>query len=154
MMRRALIVLGAALFGGFAFGWATAMPPRSDAAPSAAAAIAPRHGGERARAAAERLQALAFVVPPIVESVVQAPPPPDIGELFRRDLTAIEQSTAGPVAWIVDLNRTNGRRGLKRGDLYQDGWRIAAVGRQSVELRRGQERRRVELFAPLPESSP
>lgn len=154
MIRRALVMFGAVLVGGVSLGWVTATPPRGATVRSAAEQIAPRHGGEIARAAVERLQTLAFVVPPTVESVAEAPRPPDIGQLFRRDLTAIEQSANGPVAWIVDRNRENGRRALRRGDLYQDGWRVAAVRRQSVELRRGAETRRVELFAPLPNGAP
>lgn len=150
MTRHSLIVLAAAVFGGLSLGLATAITPHGATARSADEQVTPRHGGELARAAAERLQTLAFVVPPTVESVAEAPRPPDIAVLFRRDLTAIEQSAAGPVAWIVDLNRENGRRGLRRGDIYQDGWRIAAVRRQSVDLRRGEETRRVDLFAPQP----
>lgn len=150
MTRRDLIVLAAAVFGGFSLGLATAITPHGAAARSAAQQVSPLHGGLQAHAAAERLQALAFVVPPTVEFVAEAPQPPDIAVLFRRDLTAIEQSASGPVAWIVDLNRENGRRGLRRGDIYQDGWRVAAVRRQSVELRRGAETRRVDLFAPRP----
>lgn len=154
MIRGTLVTIAAVLFGGASLGWVTATPPRGAMARSAAEQVAPRHGGEMARAAAERLQVLAFVVPPTVESVAEAPRPPDIAQLFRRDLTAIEQSATGPVAWIVDRNRENRRRGLRRGDLYQDGWHVAAVRRQSVDLRRGAETRRVELFAPLPGARP
>lgn len=152
-MRRAILLLGAALIGGFGVGWLTAGPRAAAPAPAEVALVAPVHAGHAARAAAERIGQLSFVLPP-AEEVAAPPPPPDVAVLFRRDLTAIEQTPAGPVVWIVDLNQPNGRRGLKSGDIYQDGWRVSAVRPQAIELRRRGEVRRVDLFATAPSPTP
>jgi hypothetical protein len=154
-MKRQLVLISIALIGGAGAGWVSAsMSSGAEAPLTEAPAFTASHNGAAARAAAERLQTLVFVVPPVVESVVEAPPPPDIADLFRAALSAIEQTPGGPVAVIVDLNQESGHRRLKRGDVYQDGWRIAALGRQYIDLRRGAERRRVDLYAPPPETSP
>lgn len=152
-MRRVLLLLAAALVGGFGLGWLTAGPRAAGPAPAEVALVTPIHAGALARAAAERIRELSFVLPP-AEEVAAPPPPPDIAVIFRRDLTAIEQTPAGPVVWIVDLNQPAGRRGLKSGDVYQDGWRVGAVRPQSIELRRRGEVRQVDLFATAPASTP
>jgi hypothetical protein len=149
-----ILLLGAALIGGFGLGWLTAGPGAARGPGTAEVGlVTPVHAGVAAHAAAERIRQLSFVLPP-VEEVAAPPPPPDIAVLFRRDLTAIEQTSAGPVVWVVDLNQPNGRRGLKSGDVYQDGWRLSAIRPQSIELRRRGEVRRVDLFATVPAPAP
>lgn len=157
MNRRDLLMLGAAIVGGAAIGWATASAPRVSAPAEAAlqVAVEPRHGGVMAGAAAQRLTQLSFVTPPTPEPVPETPPPPpDVAVVFRRELSAIEQTPNGLVAWIVDPNQPNGRRALRRGDVYRDGWRMSAISAQTIELRKQQARRRIDLFAPIEEVSP
>jgi S1-C subfamily serine protease len=150
------LLLAAALTLGFSAGWLTvvrAAPPALEARASDAVAI--HHGGETIGAARERLAALGFAVPVVtVVEEMAPPPPPDIAVLFRRDLTAIEQRDGGPLVWIVDDTIAAGRRGLKAGDVYQDGWRIASVDDQVIELRRRRESRRIDVYEAPQEASP
>ncbi len=151
-MNRAAI-FAASLVGGLAAGWFTAVrAPATAASDQALSWAAPHHGGESIGAARERLTALGYGAAEVIASdeVFQAPPPPDIAILFRRDLTAIEQRAEGPLAWIVDFTQPTGRRGLKPGDVYQDGWRVSTVSEQIIELRRRRETRRVAVFIPAP----
>ncbi|MEQ1707821.1 MAG: hypothetical protein ABL864_05770 [Terricaulis sp.] len=151
-MNRAAI-FAASLVGGLASGWVTAVrapaPALSEQAPAWAAS---HHGGESIGAARERLAALGYGAAEVLASdeALQARPPPDVAILFRRDLTAIEQRADGPLAWIVDFTQPNGRRGLRPGDVYQDGWRVSIVSEQIIELRRRRETRRVAVFVPPP----
>jgi hypothetical protein len=87
------------------------------------------------------------------EAAFEPAPPPDIAHLFRRDLTAIETRTDGAIVWIVDFTQPHGRRGLRVGEIYQDGWRIAAIESQAIVLRRRGESRRVDAFRLAPEGS-
>ncbi len=155
MMRRIAIFVAAATLSGFAAGWLTA-PARSHAPAQHAAVQAsldPRHGGIIASAAAARLTPLPYVTPPVIEQPPPPPPPPpDIAVVFRREISSVLQTPAGPVALMVDSDGV--RRRLRRGDAYRDGWRITALSNQRIELRRQQERRGIDLFAPLPDVSP
>ncbi len=156
MMRRALLTLGFATLGGLAAGWFTALPPGASAPALEAASqasLTPLHGGAAASAAGARITQLSFGVPPAVE-LDTPPPPPDVAVTFRRELTAIEHTPTGAVAWVVDWSQAGGRRALRRGDIYQDGWRVATVGEQSVDLRRAQEVRHIDLFSAPPETVP
>lgn len=154
-MRRELILLGVALAGGGLTGWVTAPPTQVQAMPSQLAAPAPVNGGETAMASRQRLMELSVAsgFTANVEAPA-APPPPDVALLFRRDLTAIEQRPGGTIVWIVDFTRDFGRRGMRVGDVYQDGWRLAAVSPQWIELRRRREVRRVAVFEPPPNLEP
>ncbi len=145
-MRRKLAILCASLIGGAGLGWFTT--PRPSAPQQAQARILPllEHGGADAWEAYQRFSAIGFSA---AAPALEAPPPPDVAVLFRRDLTAIEQRPNGRLVWIVDLTRDFGRRSLRVGDVYQDGWRVAAIGTQTIELRRRRERRRIDVFAPL-----
>lgn len=146
-MRRVLVRLAFAWVGAFGLGWLTgggAAPAREQIA--AANATTPIHGGAIAGAAGEKLSALGFGALP-VEEIAAPPPPPDIAVFFRHDLTAIQRRPGGAlVALIVDLDATSGRRALGRGDVYRDGWRVAAISAQVVELRRQGEVRRINVF--------
>jgi hypothetical protein len=71
---------------------------------------------------------------------------PDVSEAFREDLAAIEQTETGPVVWLVDLDQLSGRRGVRTGELYKDGWRVARITPQQIELRRRRELRQIAVF--------
>ena len=142
-MRAQLFLLAGGVVGGLGLGWLTAPTPEPD---PTAALDAPTilHAGAEAGVARDRLDALGLAPPPVIDS---GPPPADIAVLFRRDLTAIEERTAGRIAWVVDFTQTYQRRALRVGDVYQDGWRIARIAPQSVELRRRREVRTIDTFA-------
>lgn len=152
-MRRTLVFFGLALAGSAGAGWLTS--PRAETAPAQAVLVdaRPLHAGAVAAEARGRLAQLGLFAP-IAEDALEAPPPPDIALLFRRDLTAIEQRPEGPIVWIVDYSAEFGRRGLEVGDVYQDGWRVAAVAPAFIELRRRRETRQVMIFAPTPRIDP
>ncbi len=151
-MRLAAILPVAAIALGLVIGWSTAgvAPPAPQHLPQLPML---RDGHALAGAARERFIALGLAQAPQAEVLPEAPPPPDISVLFRRDLTAIEQTPQGLMAWIIDLDQLSGRRGLKRGDVYQDGWRVSGVTEQSVELRARGQVRRVAVFDLPPEAA-
>lgn len=153
-MRRELILLGIALVGGAGTGWFTASPPAVEPAPSVFAPPSPIHGGAAAAETRRRLGDLDLEGGAIPLDVVEAPPPPDIALLLRRDLTAIEQRPDGTLVWIVDFTRDFGRRGMRVGDVYQDGWRLSGASSQWIELRRRREVRRVAVFDLPPDIQP
>lgn len=142
-MRAQLLLLAGGVIGGLGLGWVTAPAPEADAAASLDTP-AVVHAGVAAADARTRLAALGLAPPPVVDA---GPPPPDVAVLFRRDLTAIEERGAQRVVWIVDYAQTHQRRALRVGDIYQDGWRVARIGAQRVELRRRREVRTVDAFA-------
>ncbi len=148
-MKAQLLLLAGGVLGGLALGWLTAPTPEADASVRLEAP-ALVHASVETAAARERLSQLGLAPPQVEEA---GPPPPDIAVLFRRDLTAIEERGAVRVAWIVDFAQTHRRRALRVGDIYQDGWRVARIGPQSVQLRRRREVRTVDAFA-LPVSEP
>lgn len=145
-MKAQLILLVAGITGGLATGWLIA--PQSESASAAAETALPQivHAGAEASSARERLARLGLVAP---REAVTEPPPPDIAVLFRRDLMAIEDRGGRRIAWIVDFTQTYQRRGLRVGDVYQDGWRVSRIGAQSIDLRRRREVRTVSAFAPV-----
>jgi hypothetical protein len=146
-MTRSALHFFAVLIGlGFALGWLTAMPSDAgDAAKgdSVQAWVSPRHGGTLAGAAVARLVELNFGAPP---ALIQQPeaPPPDITLTFRREFRGLNNGLV-----LVAECGGGSARSLQRGDVYRDHWRIGAVSAQWIELRRQQEVRRVDLFAPF-----
>ena len=152
-MKRALFLLGFALAGGAATGWFTAGPPSVEGAPVALAPPSPAHGGTAAAEARRRVGEAGLAGAAEPTDVQEAPPPPDIAVLFRRDVTAVEQRPDGARVWIVDFTRDFGRRALRVGDVYQDRWRVTRISPQWVELRRRRETRRVGLFEAPPDIS-
>lgn len=146
-MNRQVLILAFSLIAGGGLGWVTARAPAIAAAPLALSPPSPQHGRIAAREARERFAAFGLAAAP-AERTYEPPPPPDIAVLFRRDLTAIEQREDGLVVWIVDFTQQFGRRALRRGDVYQDGWRVSAISPQFIELRRRRETRRVAAFEP------
>jgi hypothetical protein len=142
-MKAQLLLLAGGVFGGLGLGWFTAPVPEATSS-TRLEAPALAHASVEIAAARERLAELGLAPPPPVDV---APPPPDIAVLFRRDLTAIEERGATRVAWIVDNAQIHQRRALRVGDIYQDGWRVARIAPQTVELRRRREVRTVDAFA-------
>lgn len=152
MSKRAVFLLVGGALCGAAIGALSTVLPRSSVRLADAHTLAPNHGGAIAARAAERIAAISFaaIAPQDGEALETPPPPPDVAIVFRRDLTAIEQTATGAVVWVVDWNQASGRRAIRVGEEFQEGWRVAAIGTQSVELRRRTERRQVDLYAPPP----
>lgn len=151
-MKAQAILAALAVGGGLGIGWLTAPAPEADANAAGGDVAALARAGEDAGQAAERLRRLGLA--PVAEAEPAAPPPPDIALLFRRDLTAIEERANGRLVWIIDNTQPFGRRALRVGDVYQDGWRVRRIQPQMVELRRRREVRRVEAFAAPPVLEP
>lgn len=156
-MNAAYVIVSGVVVAGFAVGWFTAAPIAADADQHTDAGVAVLvSGGSVAARAGQRMAAINPVpqddigldVPP------PPPPPPDIAVLFRRDLTAIEESDRGLVIWIVDNLQPSLRRRIAPGEVYQDGWVVSAIAEQSIELRRRRERREVAVYAPPDYSEP
>lgn len=150
-MNLAPYIVSGVLAAGLGLGWTTAQVAATSgiAAPANVDLIAVQHGGAAAANAVNKLQTLGLIPPSDPGVAAEAPaPPPDIAELFRRDLTAIEASADGLTIWVVDDMSPALRRRIKRGELYKDGWVVSAITDQTVELRRRRERRQVAVFAP------
>ncbi len=150
-MNLAPYIVGSVLAAGLGLGWMTAQVGATSGAatPANIDLSAVRHGGALAANAVNRLQTLDII--PLSDPGMAAetpPPPPDIAELFRRDLTAIEAGADGLTIWVVDDMSPALRRRIKRGELYKDGWVVSAITDQTVELRRRRERRQVAVFTP------
>lgn len=147
-MKRALSLLGLAIVSGLATGWFSSAGSLPQPDPRGARVAPLRHGGAAAEAARTRFLALGLGRPQVVvaEAPPPPPPPPDIEVVFRRELTAIERRPTGLLVWVVDDSQGQGRRSLKSGDIYRDGWRLASVGEQMIVLRRNGEIRTVAVF--------
>lgn len=145
-MLRVVYFFTACLAASLGVGWLTAPPPQDAVRARPAITASPQHGGAHASAARTRLAALGLLPPP--PPAPSLPPPPDVTIVFRRDLSAIEQTRRGYQVWVVDLNQERGRRGIRVGGIYQDGWRIASITPQAVVLRRRGEVRHVAVFDP------
>jgi hypothetical protein len=74
-----------------------------------------------------------------------APPPPDVALTLRRDVRALRPGAGNDGRLIL-----TGARQLKLGDRYGDGWRLTAVTNQTATLRKGNQERKVDFFAPDP----
>jgi hypothetical protein len=151
-MNRALIVASALSLLGGGLGWFTAPAPTSPEVSGPAPVSSIDRLKDEYERASSVLGRVSFAQDTIEDlPVYTPPPPPDIAHLFRRDLTAIETRGDGAIVWIVDFTQPYGRRGLRVGDTYQDGWRVAAIELQAIVLRRRRESRRVEAFPLAPE---
>jgi hypothetical protein len=153
MMKRLALflaaVVGAGLIG-MAFGQLA--PPRPTPASQAHTLRTPEvEDAQRAIASASfAFKTLHPPPAPIAPSEgADAPPPePDVAVLFRRDVTAVLEERGRAVVVIVDAAAKGGRRTLRIGARYGRGWKVAAISASQVELRRGRETRRIDLFAP------
>ena len=142
MRANAVVILGS-LAGGLVLGWVTvsSIQPARLAPLSLGGSLV--HSGREILAARQELERSVGAPP---DEATATPPPPDVAVLFRRDLTAIEQRSDGMTAWIVDYTQPYGRRSLRRGDSYREGWRISAIEPQMIELRRRQQIKRIAVF--------
>jgi len=163
----AVLVLAAA----FAVGWRTAAaPPEVIAVPARRAppAAALADPNPRGRFGVQLLAAGLTDPPPSPQDAEAAairqqlatakPPEPDVGEAFRRQLTAVVAQHAGGPYYAL-LSGDGGRQVVKPGDAYQFGWRLAGLDLKQATFARGRERRSVDLFAataaaPEPEPAP
>lgn len=89
--------------------------------------------------------------PPPAPKPPPPPPPPDVSTVFRAQMAAVVETPEG--LRLLVANRQTGvrqTRMLNRGDVFQDGWTVAAFDHRHVELHKGAERRLVPFFGPLP----
>lgn len=148
-----LVVFALACIAGAIIGWVASIPPRAGAVGPALRVSVPafeREGVQLAMAAGQ-LRAMGLAAPPVSteadEAVVAET---DIAAEFRRDLTAIVRGPTGTVVWLVDSENRQLRRALRRGGVYRDEWRLAAVRDQEIVLRREGEELRVPIVGPAP----
>lgn len=141
----------AALMASSVAGWLTAGLAQSEAIDASVQVAAPappvvQHARENVAPAA-----FAFGVPEATTESVPAefaPAEPDVAETLRRVLTAIVAERGRRVAIIVDPAAQSGRRTLRVGSTFRDGWRVTRINEASVELRRRGETREVSAFTP------
>jgi len=141
---------------GLGIGWFATPPlPSADGAERSATPPQAVHAKAVVEDAARRFGAFDAVEPdPQPTDIAQAeaaPPPPDIAEQFRRDLSAVVSLGRGQGVWIVDESTAERRRLLRAGDVYKDGWRVRAIDAQSITLRKGQERREIRVTDIVPD---
>jgi hypothetical protein len=155
-MKRAIawlpVALAASLASGFAAAWLAPVRASSEAVPPAVAP-AIQHGGRAIAAAAFELGALRDSAPLETKeapdgAAPSAPLEPDVAETFRRELTAIVWRKGRPHVVLVDPAAKTGRRVLGVGAAYRSGWKVRAISEANVELRRGRDRRRIDVFTP------
>lgn len=154
-MRAAPFIAPAVLAAGLSVGWIAAPAPAIPPERAGGERYAVRHGGESLGAALRKLRALGPSEPeppPASQPIDIAPPPPiDIAEHFRRELTAFEARPEGLAIWMVDDSEMTRRRMLRVGDVYRDGWRVASIDRQFVVLRKRREERRLRIVDVVPD---
>jgi hypothetical protein len=150
----AVLILAAA----FALGWRTAAaPPEVVAVPARRGppGVAPADPNPRGRFGVQLLAAGLTDPPPgpldieaaaARQSAAPSPPEPDVGEAFRRQLTAVVAQRAGGPYYAL-LSGDGGRQALRPGDAYQFGWRLAGLDLKQAVFARGRERRSIDLFA-------
>lgn len=157
-MRSTLLIAGSLLVVSFCVGVLTA--PTGSVANIAAqsASIPPQltHPGRQLAHAALRLERLtpapiiAEAAPKTPAAKPAAPPPINVAEQFRRDLSAVLDTNNAPVVVLVDVTQPGQRRSLQRGDKYRDGWRIHHIDADHVLLRRGGETLFVRIASAYP----
>jgi len=81
--------------------------------------------------------------PPPLPPPPPPPPQPDIGLIFRQRVRAVTQDKRQFVLLIEQAGRISR---MRKGEVFQDGWVIAAIDAQQVELRKGAIHRKVGLF--------
>lgn len=158
IVRTALV--GAAAAAAFAGGAlvAPALAPHSADGSVVVAAARPIAVTDGADAAAEALGSAQFAFralhppepPPAPLDMEPAPIEPDIAEAFRADVTAVLVEKGRRVVVIMDPSAPKGRRTLRVGATYRDGWKVRAIDDGAIELRRRGDVRRIDLFAPPP----
>ena len=74
------------------------------------------------------------------------PPPIDIASSFSNALTAVVRGPEGPTLLLVEASDPAGRRALRRGEGYADGWRVQEINAAEVVLRKGESERRIPIM--------
>jgi len=146
-MKTLWLLMAPLVAGGFGAGWLMIHEQVAPAATHVSAhAIDLRRGGDIA--AMSRARFAQLHPPPPPAPTIDAPPPIDIAVQFRQKLTAIERGSTGPIAWVVDPDAEMSRRPIHKGQIFQDGWIVAAIEDQEIVLRRRREIRRINVFDP------
>lgn len=91
---------------------------------------------------------------PVAPPPPPPPPPVDIATHFGRDLSAVMRGPGGPVLVLVDSAGGSGRRVLKPGQGYRDGWRVQKIERGDVVLAKGRSTRRIPISRGVPPPEP
>lgn len=91
---------------------------------------------------------------PPMDVAPPAPPPIDIASQLSRDLTAVVRGGEGSTLLLVDSSDPFGRRSLRRGDTYLDGWRVREINRAEIVLGKGRSERRIPIMQGAPRPTP
>jgi hypothetical protein len=84
--------------------------------------------------------------PPPEPFVPPPPPPVDIADRFSGDLTAVVRGAQGPTLLLLEESNPAGRRAVRRGQSYRDGWRVQEITAAEVVLRKGESERRIPIM--------
>ncbi len=154
-----MLLFGLACPAALSLGWVSAHVPIGDA-PVVAQRIesVPKveHPGLQIGLAAAQFDRMGLSAPKLEtpqqnELDVAVAPSAPIEQLFSEVLTAIQATGPRGAVWIVDPDGEDGRRLLKRGEEFRDGWTLSAISDQEVILTREEEMRSVNPFGARPE---
>jgi len=137
-------------------GWALAQPPTDDLVAPVERVTVPSfepEGLQLAMAVGD-FRGLGLVAP-IEEAAAgedeEDAPTIDVATQLRRDLTAVVHSGQRPVLWVVDPEAELGRRAVRRGQEYRDGWSFVSLAGNEIVLRKtGAEDLRVPIVGEAP----
>lgn len=150
MIRAALGVAVAGALGA-AVGWLDAAPhpPHAVAAQRLHPPAVGRPGGEVADAA--RRLAAREAPPPAPQSIPSPtgrPAARDIALVLRDQVAAMAVDATTGAPYIVFVRAGAASRRLAPNDALPGGWRLVAIRRRSIIVRRGAAERQVALFTP------
>jgi hypothetical protein len=91
---------------------------------------------------------------PFMDAAPPAPPPIDIASQLSRDLTAVVRGGEGSTLLLVDSSDPFGRRSLRRGETYLDGWRVREINGTEIVLGKGRSERRIPIMQGAPRPTP
>lgn len=123
-----------------------------DAMGRAQARLAALPLGGTGAAAAPTMDSLASVTPPPAPATLAvrrlrpfpAQPPVDVADSFSRSVSAVVRAPGSPRV-ILSPGGT-----IVPGQVYRDGWRLAAIETGTLVLRKGTQERRIPIGRPAP----
>ncbi len=90
--------------------------------------------------------------PPLMDVPPPPPEPIDIAGQLSRDLTAVVRGSEGPTLLLVDAS--TGRRSLRRGEAYLDGWKVREINGSEIVLRKDDSEQRIPIMQVPPRPTP